>query len=140
MPEAYNPDSFWRVALSVHKGMHTMVPHAVLLMLPAVIVVLLIELREEVREIFLDEESNYDFGLLILPFTTLVALLTSFRVNAAFNKWLNANQHLEMLHSNVCNAVARVTTFVPHSDGDEFSFTLAEDEGKRNLFLEDVVY
>ena len=98
MPEAYNPDSFWRVALSVHKGMHTMVPHAVLLMLPAVIVVLLIELREEVHEIFLSEESNYDFGLLILPFTTLVALLTSFRVNAAFNKWLNANQHLEMLH------------------------------------------
>ena len=73
---------------------------------------MIIELREQAF-------NNYDFGLLILPFTTLVALLTSFRVNAAFNKWLTAHQQLELLHSNVCDAVARVTTFIQHSTESE---------------------
>ena len=49
MPEGYNPDLFLAIALSVHKGMHLMVPHAVLLLIPAGVAVALEHLRDNWR-------------------------------------------------------------------------------------------
>ena len=91
--QPYAPKAFWRVSLSVHRGMHRNLPNALVLLAPAAAAVFLSEFADTIRW---DLWDVFSFGAILIPFTTLVGLLTTFRVNDAFNKYKSGRELAEV--------------------------------------------
>ena len=109
MPVAYDPLDFWGVLCSFRAGMLGMIPRSALL-LPFAIGAASLEQwgpsDEDKAEVF--ESLHSMTG----PFTVLVGLLTSFRVNDAYNKWKGAARAVDMLHAFSKEVISRLCAFV----------------------------
>ena len=108
MPVAYDPLDFWGVLFSYRAGMVKMMPRS-LLLLPFAIGAACIEQ-------WVDSE-DYDFLFDTLsgvktPFTVLVGLVNSFRVNDAFTKWKGAARAVDMLHAFSKELISRLCAYV----------------------------
>ena len=80
MPVAYDPHDFWHVLCSF-RTLLKVIPRSLLLLTFAVLAACLEEWQPDSWADYYDPEH------LTSPFVTLVGLLTSFRVNDAYNKW-----------------------------------------------------
>lgn len=106
----YEPKDFWRVSLAVHRGMHKNLANALVVLTSAVAAVILSEYADVIRW---DLWELFSFGAILTPFTTLVGLLTTFRVNDAFNKYKSGRELVEVFYTKSCEAVMRLTTTLP---------------------------
>ena len=105
MDQPYEPKRFWVISLSIHRGMYKNIPNALVLMVPAAAAVVLHHYGEEIS---LRWELD-SFGSIMTPFTTLVGLLTTFRVNDAFNRYKTGRGLVEVVYTKSCEAVMRLT-------------------------------
>lgn len=115
MDQPYEPKHFWGIALSFHRGMYKTIPNALVLMLPAAGAVALHHLGNDVSARW----ELISFGSLLTPFTTLVGLLTAFRVNDAFNRYKQGRALVEVLYTKSCELVMRLCTSVPCNEETE---------------------
>jgi len=115
MPVAYDPLDFWGVVFSFRAGMIGMMPRSALL-LPFAIAAGCLEQwgAEDHDDYFVSMDSMTG------PFTVLVGLLTSFRVNDAYNKWKGAAKAVDMLHAFSKEVITRLCAYTePTAENQE---------------------
>lgn len=107
MPVAYDPLNFWGILFSFRAGMAGMIPRS-LLLLPFAIGAACLEQWSEPE----DRAVVYgSFDSVTGPFTVLVGLLTSFRVNDAYNKWRGAARAVDSLHAFSKEVITRLCAY-----------------------------
>jgi predicted membrane chloride channel (bestrophin family) len=108
MPEAYEPTHFWKLALSVHVTMYKMLPRS-LMLLPLSAAAALIDHYVPHGP----HEGSWQLGsTFVLPLTTLVGLLTAFRLNDALNKWMRAARAISNITLECQFVITRLCAYI----------------------------
>eukprot|EP00966_Prymnesium_polylepis_P210744 4879742-Prymnesium_polylepis.1 len=109
MVVAYSPLAFWTICFSFRSGMLSQLPNGLLLLPVAIGVVCLEEYRP--AGMHWGDADIQSIESVMLPFTLLVGLLTSFRVNDAYRKWSLATALVEELATGTKDVVTRLCSY-----------------------------
>ena len=112
MPVAYHPQNFWHIIFTVfHSGVSEQrVWMRTLTVLP-------VSIGLALAEHYWEEFRNWETDGIIVPFTFLVSVITSFRLSDAYHKYERADGILTAMHSHCRETCSRLCAYVtPNND------------------------
>ena len=117
MTVPYHPDHYWAVAFARHgSGLQS-----ISVWRNAIVLALIFALPCAVLEHYDWLDRHGDFSQLTLPFSVLLSLIISFRLNDSYRKWERASALILSLHSSTRSTVAKLCAMIgdPPSPDDE---------------------
>ena len=118
MPVGYNPRNFFEVATWLPwKGSTAwyLATRRACTLLPIPIILALVH-RFALDDAAKATIEQMDLKDVLTPFTLLLGLVTSFRLNDAFHKWEKAGEIIFVLHRELRTALSRLCAFLPSND------------------------
>ena len=112
MPVGYEPRHFFNVAFACagSTAWHLALPRAIGVLPVSITFCCLVKFD------VLALPDDYNLASLALPFTLLLGLVTSFRLNDSFKKWDRATQLSLMMHRETRIILSRLCTMLPDDD------------------------
>lgn len=134
MPVGYEPRQFFNVAFACvgSTAWHLALPRALAVLPISITFCCLVKLD------VLQLPEDYNLSSLALPFTLLLGLVTSFRLNDSFKKWDRATQLSLMLHRETRIVLSRCFSWLANSGPCEPVLSLLTSP--RSLIVGQVVH
>ena len=119
MPVAYHPQNFWHIIFTVfHSGVSEQrVWMRTLTVLP-------VSIGLALAEHYWEEFRSWETDGIIVPFTFLVSVITSFRLSDAYHKYERADGILTAMHSHCRETSSRLCAYVTPNNDDATDLAL----------------